>query len=84
MQRIRPGQPSRRDEGVGVEIGLGQSAPAESYRGVRLSDVRRVGVIGRKDRHGLEAGIVRAPDDPTGDLSPVGHQDPLQRRPRHQ
>jgi hypothetical protein len=84
MQRIRTGQLGRRDEFVGVEIGLGQSAPAKWYRGIRLSDVRRVGVIGRKDRHGLEAGIVRAPDDPTGDLSPVGHQDSLQGEPRHQ
>jgi hypothetical protein len=56
----------------------------EWYRGVGLSDVRCVGVIGRIDSHGLEAGIVRAPDDPTGDLSPVGHQDSQQGKPRHQ
>ena len=79
-----PATLSRRDECVDVEIGLGQGAPGEWYGGVGLTDVRGVGVIGRIDGHGLEAGIVRAPDDPTGDLAPVGHQDSPQRRLRHQ
>jgi hypothetical protein len=83
MERVGPGPHGQRHQRVGTEVGLGQRLAREGQREVGLPDIGGGPVLGGVDRDRFEPAIVGPADDATGDLAPVGHQDPLQAPRRH-
>ncbi len=69
---------------LGVQVGVAQGRPGQQHGGLALADVRAPRVVGRVDGDGLASGVVRAPDDPSRDFTPVGHEQASDRSRRHQ
>ena len=66
------------DDPVDQEIGLCRRRRADGDRLVRHFDMQRVRVGFRIDRHGPDPHVPRRPDDPAGNLAPVGDENLLE------
>ncbi len=83
MDGVGPGEPGQRHQRARVEVRLGQGPSGQVQGEVGLPDVGGGRILGRVDGDRLDPHVVGAPDDPPGDLPPVGHQHPLQWGGRH-
>ncbi len=77
MHRVGAGSPSRVDEQVDPQVGVGRSAAGQVHGGVGLADVGQPGIRVGVHRHRLDAEAAAGREHPPGDLATVGHQESL-------
>ena len=75
VNRLGPAAAQRGQNRVGVEVALGRGAAAQGVGLVGQADVQGVPIQFGVDGYGADAHLSAGPDDPDGDLAPVGDQD---------
>ena len=82
VDRVRASLPRGRDNEVDAQVGLRRSVARQSYGDVRLADVGQRGIGVGVDSDGLDPESAAGPEDPAGDLGPVGDEESLDGRAR--
>ncbi len=72
MHRIGPGGERGRDDRGAVQVGLRRTGAGQPDGQIGLGDVRRAGVRIGEHRHRADPSRTAGPEDPAGDLAPVG------------
>ena len=75
MHRVAAGRRRRSDHVRDPQIAVGCGGRTDAHAAVGETHVQAIGVRGRVDRHGFDAGFVRRANHPHGDLSAVGDED---------
>ncbi len=77
MDRVGASLQRRRDDEVDAQVGLRRGGAGQSHGDVGLADVGQCGIGVGVDGDGLDPESAAGPEDPAGDLGPVGDEESL-------